>query len=77
MKLPLYEQFIRDWDAHNNNEPFWSRLHDTSIHGEMQASGFAASDLFVAKVASASVTEGPEDHGRGAAWHAYGAIKGE
>ncbi|MBO6505775.1 MAG: class I SAM-dependent methyltransferase [Kordiimonadaceae bacterium] len=76
-EMPLYEQFIRDWDAHNNNEPFWSRLHDTSIHGEMQASGFAASDLFVAKVASASVTEGPEDHGRGAAWHAYGAIKGE
>ena len=25
--MPLYEQFIRDWDAYNNNEPFWSAMH--------------------------------------------------
>ncbi len=25
--MPLYEQFIRDWDAFNNNEPFWSAMH--------------------------------------------------
>lgn len=73
--MPLYEQFIRDWDAHNNNEPFWSRLHDLNILDVMQDSGFSKQELFTARVAAATVLEGPEDHGRGAAWHAYGAQK--
>lgn len=75
--MPIYEQFIRDWDAHNNNEPFWTRLHDISIPGKMEESGFSKDQQFVTQVASASVLEGPEDHGRGAAWFAYGATKGE
>jgi hypothetical protein len=29
--MPLYEQFIRDWDAYNNNEPFWSAMHSLDL----------------------------------------------
>lgn len=75
--MPLYEQFIRDWDSHNNNEPFWSTLHDTSIKDVMSDVGFCPSEMFSADVAAQpQSTLKREDHGRASAWHAYGAWKG-
>ncbi|MGQ3179357.1 MAG: methyltransferase domain-containing protein, partial [Blastomonas fulva] len=82
--MPLYEQFIRDWDAFNNNEPFWSAMHALDLKTIMQQSGFAESDLFVTGVRAVVDTEifpsagdeKEEDHGRAAVWHAYGAWKG-
>src|SRR5690606_33087084 len=38
--MPLYEQFIRDWDAFNNNEPFWSAMHESDLKKIMVDSGF-------------------------------------
>ena len=82
-EMPLYEQFIRDWDAFNNNEPFWSAMHGLDLEKVILDSGFAADDLFTTGV-TAVVDEtifpksrlgGAEDHGRAAAWHAYGAWK--
>ena len=35
-----YEQFIRDWDAYNNNEPFWSVMHDYDLRKMMADAGF-------------------------------------
>ena len=83
-EMPLYEQFIRDWDAFNNNEPFWSAMHALDLKKVMQKAGFDEADLFVAgvkAVADRSIfpeapTDETEDHGRAAAWHAYGAWKG-
>lgn len=82
--MPLYEQFIRDWDAFNNNEPFWSAMHALDLKTIMQDAGFAADDLFVTGVRAVVDTdifpsageEKEEDHGRAAVWHAYGAWKG-
>ncbi len=80
--MPLYEQFIRDWDAHNNNEPFWTTLHDIDIKNVLAENGFQSSELFVAPIAVAkpdtlNEDEPPlEDHGRAAAWLGYGAWKG-
>ena len=82
--MPLYEQFIRDWDAFNNNEPFWSTMHALDLKEEMVRSGFSPDDLFSAAVKAVTdrsiFPEAPtgetEDHGRAAAWHAYGAWKG-
>lgn len=31
-KMPLSEQFIRDWDAFNNNEPFWGASEVTVLN---------------------------------------------
>jgi ubiquinone/menaquinone biosynthesis C-methylase UbiE len=81
--MPLYEQFIRDWDAFNNNEPFWSAMHGLDLKDEMVKSGFARDDLFTTGVRAvvdeeifpAAKADDKEDHGRAAVWHAYGAWK--
>lgn len=81
--MPLYEQFIRDWDAFNNNEPFWSAMHALDLRGIMVKTGFAPSSIFetgVRAVVDESIfptaqAGAGEDHGRAAYWHAYGAWK--
>jgi ubiquinone/menaquinone biosynthesis C-methylase UbiE len=81
--MPLYEQFIRDWDAFNNNEPFWSAMHGLDLKALLIKSGFAEDELFttgVTAVVDTSIfpkagTGGREDYGRAAAWNAYGAWK--
>jgi SAM-dependent methyltransferase len=81
--MPLYEQFIRDWDAFNNNEPFWSAMHALDLKDEMVKAGFAPDDLFTTGVRAvvdeeifpSAKADEKEDHGRAAVWHAYGAWK--
>ncbi len=81
--MPLYEQFIRDWDAFNNNEPFWSAMHALDIPAIMAEAGLPREHQFVTGVTAVvdetifpkqSHGEG-EDHGRAASWHAYGGWK--
>ncbi|MFZ4111143.1 MAG: class I SAM-dependent methyltransferase, partial [Polymorphobacter sp.] len=81
--MPLFEQFMRDWDAFNNNEPFWSAMHAFDMHAVLEAVGLPRADQFEAKVRAVVDTtvfppslEGEaEDFGRAAVWHAYGAWK--
>jgi len=81
--MPLLEQMLRDWDAYNNNEPFWSAMHGLDLIGEMEAAGFARESQFVAGVRAVadpaifppSPDGAAEDYGRAAIWNAYGAIK--
>ena len=81
--MPLFEQFMRDWDAFNNNEPFWSAMHAVDVGDVMVKAGFERGDLFEAKVRAvvdrsifpASAEGDGEDFGRAAVWHAYGAWK--
>jgi len=80
--MPLYEQFIRDWDAFNNNEPFWSAMHALDLKELMVEAGIPRDALFVTGVKAVvdrdifpeQGGEG-EDHGRAAVWNAYGAWK--
>ena len=81
--MPFYEQFIRDWDAFNNNEPFWSAMHALDLKGIMAAAGLPLEAQFVTGV-TAVVDEtvfpkqargAGEDHGRAASWNAYGGWK--
>lgn len=81
--MPLYEQFIRDWDAFNNNEPFWSAMHILDLKDEMVKAGFPRESLFSTGVRAvvdetifpAAKDDGKEDFGRTAVWNAYGAWK--
>ncbi len=81
--MPLFEQFLRDWDAFNNNEPFWSAMHGLDLKDEMVAAGFPRENLFTTGVRAVVDTDifpqqaadETEDHGRAAVWHAYGAWK--
>lgn len=81
--MPLYEQFIRDWDAYNNNEPFWSAMHGVDLKAVMEEAGFPMDHQFVTGVRAvpdkslfpASPDGDEEDYGRAAIWNAYGAWK--
>lgn len=81
--MPLFEQFMRDWDAFNNNEPFWSAMHAIDLHQVLRDAGFGDDDLFEAKVRAVvdrsifpdAPTGEQEDFGRAAVWHGYGAWK--
>lgn len=81
--MPIFEQFMRDWDAYNNSEPFWTAMHGIDMNQALIDSGLKADNLFHAamrgvidtkKFAESRLGE-EEDYGRSAAWHAYGAWK--
>lgn len=83
--MPLYEQFIRDWDAFNNNEPFWSAMHAMDLKQVMAEAGLPRDRQFVTGVRAVvdreifpqQAADETEDHGRAAVWNAYGAWKPE
>ena len=81
-----FEAFMRDWDAYNNNEPFWTRMHEADLAKLMTQSGFAPGayfettmqakvdrSLFPAPVGSGGASQ--EDYGRTPTWTAFGATK--
>jgi ubiquinone/menaquinone biosynthesis C-methylase UbiE len=82
-KMPLFEQFIRDWDAFNNNEPFWGAMHDVDMFDWIVQSGFKKEHLlsFAARAINDNEDhtkpKAPEveDHGRSAIWNVFGAWK--
>ena len=76
--MPIFEQFMRDWDAYNNNEPFWSAMHATDLDEALVNSGFERDKIFHASLEAAvesASNQVKEDYGRAPAWHAYGAWK--
>ena len=81
--MPLFEQFMRDWDAFNNNEPFWSAMHAFDMHAVLATAGLPRECQFEARLRAVvdetifppSIEGDAEDFGRAAVWHAYGAWK--
>ena len=79
--MPPYEQFIRDWDAYNNNEPFWSAMHAIDLTELLSELGFHKTRIFQAGLQAEKSLEATaqkqkfEEHGRSPAWNAYGAWK--
>ena len=78
--MPLYEQYMRDWDSYNNNEPFWSAMHETDLIALLSSVGFNKDAVRVASLKGVSDYgdgEGPtsSEHGRAPDWHAYVAQK--
>ena len=73
-----FEQFLRDWDAYYNNEPFWSTVHSLQMTDVMEKVGFERDALFETTV-TAVVDEsifpkaGDFDYGRGCVWYTFGA----
>ena len=82
-EMPLFEQFMRDWDAFNNNEPFWTAMHAQDLKQVMEDAGFPRKRQFTAGVRAVvdpeifppSPDSEEEDFGRAAVWNAYGAWK--
>lgn len=77
-----YEQFVRDWDTYNNNEPFWGVMHDYDLRKMMADAGFDAERYFETKVRGVvdrsifpEAGASGEDYGRAALWTMFGAWK--
>jgi SAM-dependent methyltransferase len=77
--MEAYEAFIRDWDAHNNNEPFWTTMHEMDLVELAQKTGFSRAQCFetgLEAVVDEAIFPKPktkvEDYGRKAAWYAFG-----
>ena len=77
--MSAFEQFLRDWDCHHNNEPFWSALHETHMPTLLRKRGFEAEKIFEVEIHALVEDEMPkvvdeiEDYGRGGMWYACGA----
>jgi len=77
-----FEQFMRDWDAFNNNEPFWSVMHSYHLGDMMRAAGFSDAEYFETGIRAwvdadifPEAGKAEEDYGRSAQWTAFGAWK--
>lgn len=68
-----FEQFMRDWDGRNNNEPFWSELHQMSLPDALARAGFDRQDIFEASAGEARAPTAVEDFGRAPVWYTAGA----
>lgn len=75
--VPLFEQFLRDWDAYHNNEPFWSTVHSLQMTEVLEKVGNPKQELFetvISAVVDESIfpTAGDFDYGRGCVWYTIG-----
>ena len=81
-----FEAFMRDWDAYNNNEPFWTRMHEADLARMVTQGGFpegayfettmqAKVDLTLFPAPVGSQAGSQEDYGRTPTWTAFGATK--
>jgi SAM-dependent methyltransferase len=79
--MPLFEQAMRDWDSFNNNEPFWSTMHEIDLDALMEEVGFAPAAFIHGGVTAVvdkdifpdAADDDTEDYGRKAAWRLVGA----
>jgi hypothetical protein len=82
-EMPLFEQFIRDWDAYHNNEPFWGKMHDIDVCAWMQDCGFKKDKMLQFGARAVNDNEDytkprlpeVEDYGRSAVWNVFGSWK--
>jgi len=81
-EMTMYEKWIRDWDAYNNSEPYWSKMHDIDPKELMIKVGFNGEDYMqIGAQAINDLDDGtqkanePEDHGRSPIWNVFGAWK--
>ncbi|MBL8327870.1 MAG: class I SAM-dependent methyltransferase [Rubrivivax sp.] len=81
-----FEAFMRDWDTYNNNEPFWTRMHEIDLARMMHEVGFpedayfettmrAKTDRTLFPAPTGAAPGSQEDYGRSPIWTAFGAAK--
>lgn len=73
--MPLFEQFMRDWDSYNNNEPFWSAMHEIDLKQSLLDLGFDKENVFSTGMRGDVEDTSANDHGRAPEWHAYVGLK--
>ena len=70
-----FEQHIRDWDTHNNNEPFWGPMHDMDLEDVAVKAGFAKNDIIQEMIKLITPTANDKYNEGEGAWFVFGAWK--
>jgi ubiquinone/menaquinone biosynthesis C-methylase UbiE len=81
-EMSLYEQFMRDWDAYYNAEPYWGHMHDLQPEDLMEEAGVPKSQFIQAGVKAVNDLDSrkedgkvTEDYGRSPIWNVFGGWK--
>lgn len=70
-----FDQLMKDWDTHNNNEPFWGTMHDMDLSDVVIKGGFSKDSII--KTFAPLITPTEENKfniGKGQ-WFIFGATK--
>jgi ubiquinone/menaquinone biosynthesis C-methylase UbiE len=80
--MDMFEQFMRDWDAYYNAEPYWGHMHDIEPVDLMQSAGFSKEKFMQVGVRAINDLDQKkqdgktaEDYGRSPIWNVFGAWK--
>lgn len=80
--MSMYEQFMRDWDAYYNAEPFWGHMHDLAPVDLMEEAGVPRDKFMQVGVKAINdldknkrVGKVTEDYGRSPIWNVFGGWK--
>jgi ubiquinone/menaquinone biosynthesis C-methylase UbiE len=80
-EMSHFEQFMRDWDAYYNAEPYWGHMHDLQPEDLMEEAGIPRSHFMqigVRAVNDLDPADGNnvrEDYGRSPIWNVFGGWK--
>ncbi|MSO65056.1 MAG: class I SAM-dependent methyltransferase [Alphaproteobacteria bacterium] len=70
-----FDALMRDWDTHNNNEPFWGPMHDMDLADVATKAGFKKNDVLMTMAPMVTPTERDKYHLGQGQWFFYGAWK--
>lgn len=80
--MSFYEQFMRDWDAYYNAEPYWGHMHDLQPEDLMEAAGVSRAHFMQVGVKAINDLDTEkrdnqikEDYGRSPIWNVFGGWK--
>lgn len=70
-----FDQLMKDWDTHNNNEPFWGTMHDMDLPDVAMKSGFDKEHIIETFIPLLTPTKKNKFNVGKGEWFAFGAIK--
>jgi ubiquinone/menaquinone biosynthesis C-methylase UbiE len=81
-EMSYYEQFMRDWDAYYNAEPYWGHMHDLQPADLMEEAGVTKENFMQVGVKAINDLDKKkndgkitEDYGRSPVWNVFGGWK--
>ncbi len=81
-EMSMYEQFMRDWDAYYNAEPYWGHMHDLEPIDLMEEAGVPKENFMQVGVKAVNDLDQKkqdgkvkEDYGRSPIWNVFGGWK--
>jgi ubiquinone/menaquinone biosynthesis C-methylase UbiE len=83
-EMSMYEQFMRDWDAYYNAEPYWGHMHDLEPIDLMEEAGVPRNQFMQVGVKAINDLDKKkqdgkvtEDYGRSPIWNVFGGWKAD